>query len=73
MEKGFTKDKSIEVFDLIKQGFKAPRKKLIHNLAGLKSKEELVGIFKEIGISVDVRPGDLRLEDWGDLYKKIDS
>ncbi len=64
---------SNEVFDLIKQGFKAPRKKLIHNLAGLKSKEELVGIFKEIGISVDVRPGDLRLEDWGDLYKKIDS
>ena len=62
---------SEEVFDLIKQGFKAPRKKLIHNLAGLKPKEELSSIFKEIGVSVDARPGDLNLNNWGDLQKKI--
>ena len=62
---------SEEVFGLIKQGFKAPRKKLIHNLAGIKSREELMDILNEIGVSVDARPGDLKLNNWGDLYKKI--
>ena len=59
------------VFDLIKQGFRAPRKKLIHNLAGLKSKEELVNIFKEIDISTDVRPGDLKLKEWNEIFDRI--
>lgn len=62
---------SKEVFDLIKQGFRAPRKKLIRNLMGLKSKEELLQLFEEIRISKDARPGDLKLRDWGILYKKI--
>lgn len=60
-----------KVFKLIEMGFKAPRKKLIHNIAGLKSKEELLKIFKEIKISPDARPGDLHLEDWDKLYKRI--
>lgn len=60
-----------EVFRLIKRGFAAPRKKLIHNLAGLKSKEELVRIFGELGVSVDARPGDLHLPDWQKLYDVI--
>ena len=59
------------VFDLIKQGFRAPRKKLIHNLAGLKSKEELINIFKKIDISVDARPGDLKLKDWNEIFDRI--
>ncbi len=58
---------SDEVFGLIRQGFKAPRKKLIHNLAGIKSKEELKNKFTELGISVDARPGDLHLTDWQKL------
>ncbi|MBR3132365.1 ribosomal RNA small subunit methyltransferase A [Candidatus Saccharibacteria bacterium] len=62
---------SDEVFKLIKVGFLAPRKKLVHNLAGLKSKEELEEIFKEIELSTDVRAGDLSLEAWAKLYKKI--
>lgn len=53
-----------EVFDLIKQGFEAPRKKLIHNLAGMFGKEKLLVAMAELGISPDVRPGDLGLEDW---------
>ena len=57
-----------EVFKIIKRGFAAPRKKLIHNLVGLKSKEELVRIFKELNISIDARPGDLHLLDWQKLY-----
>ena len=62
---------SDEVFDLIKQGFRAPRKKLIHNLAGLRSKEELIDILKEIGASTDARPGDLKLEEWDKIFDKI--
>lgn len=57
-----------EVFRLIKRGFAAPRKKLIHNLAGLKSKEELKRTFEGINISIDARPGDLHLPDWQKLY-----
>lgn len=58
-----------EVFKLIRRGFSAPRKKLIHNLAGLKSKEEFTQIFAELGVSVDARPGDLHLADWQKLHQ----
>lgn len=60
-----------EVFRLIKRGFAAPRKKLIHSLAGLKSKEELKRTFEGINISIDARPGDLHLSDWQKLYDAI--
>ena len=60
-----------EVFKIIKRGFAAPRKKLIHNLVGLKSREELVRIFKELNINMDARPGDLHLPDWQKLYNAI--
>ncbi len=55
------------VFELIRRGFAMPRKKLIHNLAGLTSKEELLKILENNGISLDVRPGDLHLDDWAKL------
>lgn len=60
-----------EVFDLIKVGFKSPRKKLIHNLAQIKSKEELARIFGELEVSVDARAADLHLDDWQRLFEKI--
>ena len=62
---------SDEVFEFISRGFRMPRKKLVHNLAGLKSKEELVRILEEVGVSADARPGDLHLADWEKLYKGI--
>ena len=62
---------SDEVFGLIKRGFSAPRKKLMHNLAGLKSKDELVKIFEKIGINEDARPGDLHLKDYKSLFELI--
>ena len=62
---------SEEVFKLIRQGFRMPRKKLVHNLAGLKPKEELVKILEQVGISLDARPGDVHLEEWEKIYKKI--
>ena len=59
------------VFRLIRRGFSAPRKKLVHNLAGLGSKEELRRILAEVGVSPDARPGELHLEDWGKLYGEL--
>lgn len=56
-----------KVFDLVKEGFKAPRKKLIHNLTGLKSKEELEKIFADLKLDLNARPGDLTLKDWAKL------
>ena len=59
------------VFRLIKVGFVAPRKKLIHNLVVLKSRSELVDTFCELGISIDARPGNLSLMDWRRLWEKL--
>ena len=62
---------SEEVFDLIQRGFRAPRKKLVSNLVGLKSREELIDVLKNMGISPDARPGDLKLADWAKLHSLI--
>ena len=60
-----------EIFKLIKIGFLAPRKKLMHNLAGVAGKDALAEIFGELGISLNARPADLRLVDWYNIYNKI--
>lgn len=60
-----------DVFKLIKTSFKATRKKLIHNLAGLKSKDKLKEAFGEARISTDARPGDLHLDDYEALFKLL--
>ncbi len=60
-----------KVFHLIKIGFSAPRKKLIHNLAGVASEAELLGVFDQCGVSRDARPGDMGLEKWAELYSKL--
>ena len=60
-----------EVFGLIQQGFRAPRKKLVHNLVGRKSRDELEQILTGLGIARDVRPGDLSLEMWQKLYDTL--
>ncbi|MBQ6461478.1 ribosomal RNA small subunit methyltransferase A [Candidatus Saccharibacteria bacterium] len=62
---------SDKVFKMIKLGFVAPRKKLIHNLELLEAKEKLLSIFGELNISVDARPGDLSIVDWKELCNKI--
>ena len=60
-----------EVFDLIQRGFSNPRKKLVHNLAGLKSREELEKVLMECGISLDARPGEVGLKKWAELNEKL--
>ncbi len=54
---------------LIKQGFKAPRKKLAKNL-GL-SKDQITEIFGKLNISLDARPADLSLGTWQNLSRII--
>ena len=60
---------SDEVFKLIRLGFVSPRKKLVANLAGILSRDELKKGFLDLGISLDARPADLELEDWKKLYE----
>lgn len=62
---------SDEVMGFIKLAFRAPRKKLIHNLSGLKSKEELEGVLKSLSLSPDVRPADLHLIDYARLFQSV--
>lgn len=60
-----------EVFKLIKIGFSSPRKKLIANLAGLKSKEELKQIFEKLNLDENARPANLGLKDWERLQESM--
>jgi len=57
-----------EVFKLIRRGFSAPRKKLMHNLAGIRPKNELIRVFADLNIDSSIRPSDLGLVDWQKLY-----
>ncbi len=59
------------VFDLIRAAFKAPRKKVVHNLTGVASKDELLAIFSDLELNPDARPGDLHLRDYQKLYEKL--
>ena len=60
-----------EIFKLIRLGFLSPRKKLIHNLNILTSREKLMKVFDDLGIDLDARPANLKLDDWRRLYEVI--
>ena len=64
-----------DVFKIIKDGFTAPRKKLITNLSsnGKINRELLKKCFSNLGISLDCRPSDLSLQDWQNLKNAIDN
>ena len=62
---------SDKVFELIRRGFSSPRKKLMNNLSGMVSREELEKAFDKNGLSRDARPGDLHLKDWDKLADSI--
>lgn len=59
------------VFDLIRQGFVAPRKKVVKNLAMVLPRIELKDVFLRLNLNVDARPADLHLSDWQKIYDKI--
>lgn len=60
-----------DLFKIIRLAFSAPRKKLLHNLLPLKSKEELLKIFEKTGVDKDARPADLHLDDYSRLFHEI--
>lgn len=59
------------VVSLIKTGFRAPRKKLVHNLSLVKSEREIIQIFDELGIHQNARPGDISLDTWQKISDKF--
>jgi 16S rRNA (adenine1518-N6/adenine1519-N6)-dimethyltransferase len=60
-----------EVFYLIRTAFRAPRKKLIHNLSDFGDKGKIGEILREIGLDENARPGDLHLGDYEKLSETI--
>lgn len=62
---------SEQALELAKRGFSAPRKKLIKNLSPYYSVDSLKIALTELNITTDVRPADLSLEDWQNLYKLL--
>ncbi len=59
------------VLKIVQLGFSAPRKKLLHNLLPLKSRDELEKIFETIGVSVEYRPADLLLKHYRRLIENM--
>lgn len=62
---------SEEALGLAKRGFAAPRKKLVKNLSPYHSVDSLKSALEKLGLSVDVRPADLTLEDWQNLTELL--
>ncbi len=60
-----------DVFKLIEVGFSSPRKKVVKNLASVKSRDEIRDVFLKLKLNVDARPGDLHLDDWQKIYDKL--
>ncbi len=60
-----------DVFKLIEVGFSSPRKKVVKNLASVKSRDEIRDVFLKLKLNVDARPSDLHLDDWQKIYDKL--
>ena len=58
-------------FKLINAGFAHKRKKLISNLAGFATKDNLLKIFSAIGLSENTRAESVSLESWKFIVKSL--
>lgn len=58
-------------FEILHAGFSAKRKQLLGNLTQLLPREILTHIFSEIGIPLDARGEDVKLETWLKLARAI--
>lgn len=59
------------VLKFIKASFVSPRKKLMHNLARFKDKNEVKKAFLELGFDENIRPSDLHLKDYQRLFENM--
>lgn len=61
---------SEEFFEFVREGFSQPRKTLANNLARF-GKAEVFAALEVGGLSKSVRPHELGLEDWRELYGRL--
>ena len=64
-------DLSSSFFDFVRQGFSQPRKTLSNNLASKVGKELAIGAIEYLTLSPTVRPHELTLDRWIELWKAI--
>lgn len=64
---------SEETLRFAKMGFSSPRKKLAANLSAALSlpRSQVDESLTSLGIDTSVRPADLSIEDWNNLYKTL--
>lgn len=61
-----------EFINFVALVFAHPKKKALNNLAAAVFKKyDSKSIFLELGIDLNVRPGDIKLDDWLNLGKKL--
>jgi 16S rRNA (adenine1518-N6/adenine1519-N6)-dimethyltransferase len=59
------------VLELVRTGFKQPRKTLLNNLLEVHDKSRVVGAIRELGMELNVRPHQLTNEDWIALAERL--
>lgn len=57
--------------NFLKVAFRAPRKTLIKNFSFFLSKDNLISIFLEIGIPLKIRPHELSVTLYLEIFKKV--
>lgn len=65
---GFSEEK---FFQLLRAGFKSKRKKLSSNLSMIFEKDQILKVFKELGLDSNLRAEDVRIETWQKLAQNL--
>ena len=60
------------IIDTIKKGFKYPRKKITNSFDSF-DKNKIINILNKLEIDINLRPGNLTLNNWKDIYKEINN
>lgn len=58
-------------FKLVKVGFAQKRKMLKNNLASLYAMDKITQTLNSLGLNIKVRPQELKVKEWVELYKKL--
>lgn len=68
----FTRPLNASCLTFIRQAFAHPKKKLINNLPVTRlPSRQWTETFRELGIDLNIRPGDVALDNWLNLLKKV--
>ena len=69
-EKSEIPKNSEQIIDTIKKGFGSPRKKIINSFNFI-DKNKIKNILIKLDINVNLRPGNLTLDDWKKIHEEI--